>query len=493
MAMPKDVGAIDTMIGFPHPDMKEVYRFITRQTKDAESKEEFDFPVEYMFKDVPEKGLEAADDPIGVTLREMDLWGVERGMIGVGDPAGTGAEALKRHPDRFIPSSSADPNEGMKGIRRLVREYETFGVRAVGVFPAGTFPQVAINDKLMYPIYAKCVELGIPVFCCAGIPGPRLKVACQHVELIDEVMYDFPELVFVTRHGCEPWTELAVKLMLKWPGLHYSTSAFAPKYYPQRHRGLRQHPRRRQDHLRRLLPHGPVHGADHDRDAQRRVQGRGLAQVPADQRAPGAGARMTSVRTASATDVGPEGRPRRAVDYVTFDADNHYYEATDAYTRHIDPAMAKRAMQWAEIDGRRRLLVGGTVNRFIPNPLFDPVAKPGSLDEYFRGRNPGAKDMRSLFGELEPIRPEYRDRDARLAVMDQQGLDGCFLFPTLGVGMEEALARDPEALVAAFRGVQPVARGRLGLRLPGTHLRRPHDHPGRCAGRRGRARTGPVR
>jgi predicted TIM-barrel fold metal-dependent hydrolase len=85
----------------------------------------------------------------------------------------------------------------------------------------------------MYPIYAKCVELGIPLFCCAGVPGPRLKFAPQDVALIDEVMYDFPDLVFVTRHGCEPWTELAIKLMLKWPGLHYSTSAFAPKYYPK--------------------------------------------------------------------------------------------------------------------------------------------------------------------------------------------------------------------------------------------------------------------
>ena len=121
----------------------------------------------------------------------------------------------------------------MDAIRRLVRAYETYGVRAVGVFPAGTFPQVAINDKKMYPLYAKCVELGIPMFCCAGVPGPRLKFAVQHVELIDEVMYDFPELIFVTRHGCEPWADLAVKLMLKWPGLHFSTSAFAPKYYPK--------------------------------------------------------------------------------------------------------------------------------------------------------------------------------------------------------------------------------------------------------------------
>jgi predicted TIM-barrel fold metal-dependent hydrolase len=95
------------------------------------------------------------------------------------------------------------------------------------------YPQVPINDKKMYPFYAKCVELDLPIFVCAGIPGPRVPFAPQHVELIDEVMYDFPELVFVTRHGCEPWQDLAVKLMLKWPNLYYSTSAFAPKHYPK--------------------------------------------------------------------------------------------------------------------------------------------------------------------------------------------------------------------------------------------------------------------
>ena len=85
----------------------------------------------------------------------------------------------------------------------------------------------------MYPIYAKCVELGVPIFSCAGVPGPRLPMWPQKVELIDQVMYDFPELVFVTRHGCEPWEDLAMKLMLKWPNLYYSTSAFAPKHYPK--------------------------------------------------------------------------------------------------------------------------------------------------------------------------------------------------------------------------------------------------------------------
>ena len=82
-----------------------------------------------------------------------------------------------------------------------------------------------------------------------------------------------------------------------------------------------------------------------------------------------------------------------------------------AFTRHVDPKMHKRCMQWAQIDGRQRLLVGGKVNRFIPNPTFDPVARPGCLDDYFRGKV-AKSDMREAFGELVPIPDEYRDRDA---------------------------------------------------------------------------------
>jgi predicted TIM-barrel fold metal-dependent hydrolase len=228
MTFPVGTPVIDTMIAFPE-DGFDRYDFIRKQTKDISSKEEMEFPAEYMFKEVP-KDL-PTDEPISVTLREMDKYGIERGLIGVEDEVSR--LALKRFPDRFIASGNVDPNEGMDGVRRMVRQYEEFGIRAVGAFPAGTFPQVPINDKKMYPIYAKCVELDIPIFVCAGVPGPRLRMAPQHVELIDEVMFDFPELVFVTRHGCEPWTDLAVKLMLKWPNLYYSTSAFAPKYYPK--------------------------------------------------------------------------------------------------------------------------------------------------------------------------------------------------------------------------------------------------------------------
>ena len=139
------------------------------------------------------------------------------------------------------------------------------------------------------------------------------------------------------------------------------------------------------------------------------------------------------------------------LDFLAFDCDNHYYEATDAFTRHLDPAFAKRAMQWAEIDGKTRLLVGGKICRFIPNPTFDPVSKPGQLDEYFRGRNPRGQGTAELFGDLDPISPAYRNRDARLALMDEQGLEAALFLPTLGVGMEQALLPDQPAVVAAFK------------------------------------------
>lgn len=134
-----------------------------------------------------------------------------------------------------------------------------------------------------------------------------------------------------------------------------------------------------------------------------------------------------------------------------YDADNHYYEAEDAFTRYQSREMANRCMQWVEMNGKRRLLVAGTVNRFIANPTFDPIARPGCLDPWYRGTIK-VTDIRDAFGPLEPLaqRPEYRDRDARLALMDQQGLAGALLFPTLAVGIEQALVHDIEALQHAF-------------------------------------------
>ena len=133
-----------------------------------------------------------------------------------------------------------------------------------------------------------------------------------------------------------------------------------------------------------------------------------------------------------------------------FDADNHYYEALDAFTRHLDPAWGPRTFQWAEIEGRKYNVLGGRVSRAVVNPTFDPVASPGVLKDYFRG-NPNGDNPLDLLKARDRIKPEYRDRDARLATMDAHGLDKVWMFPTLGMVYEEELRHDPEAVAVLFR------------------------------------------
>ncbi len=230
MSMPRDIGVIDLMLSIPDADTSRWYKFLQPQLKDRESRG-MKMPAGYMFKEIPEAGTQ--EDYIAYTLAQMDAVGIERAMIGVTEAGGIAKLALAQHPDRFFASYEVDPNKGMDEVRRLERLHRELGLKAATAFAAGCFPQVPINDKAFYPIYAKCVELDIPICVCSGVPGPRIGMACQKVELIDEVCWFFPELRFVMRHGAEPWTDLAVKLMLKWPNLYYSTSAFAPKYYPK--------------------------------------------------------------------------------------------------------------------------------------------------------------------------------------------------------------------------------------------------------------------
>jgi predicted TIM-barrel fold metal-dependent hydrolase len=219
------------MIGVPAPsgEMAEKYRRYLSQVHDTESRDVFTMPAQYMFKDVPE--FVEMDDPVQVLVDEMDRHGIRLALLNISRDADA-RRAVRDHPERFVPSWDCDPNRGMEAVREAERAVAELGVRALQVFPAGLNPQVPIDDKKFFPLYAKCVELDVPIFVNAGVPGPRVPMACQLVELIDEVCWFFPELKFVTRHGCEPWTDLAVKLMLKWPNLYYSTSAFAPKYYP---------------------------------------------------------------------------------------------------------------------------------------------------------------------------------------------------------------------------------------------------------------------
>ncbi len=81
-------------------------------------------------------------------------------------------------------------------------------------------------------MYAKCIELDLPLTINTGIPGPVVPGECQHPLLLDRVCLHFPELKLVMAHGADPWWDVAARLMLKYPNLHLMTSAYLPKYLP---------------------------------------------------------------------------------------------------------------------------------------------------------------------------------------------------------------------------------------------------------------------
>jgi len=232
MSFNKEIFTVDLMLGIPESeDRSEWYSFMEPLLRDEESRKLFKMPAQYMFKDIPETG--SHDDYVQYTLNQMDKHHIDVAMVGFHELSETKIHAQQNHPDRFIFDLPVNPNEGKQEAIRIRELHQKYDIRAVSAFPSGMYPQIPINDEKWHPIYETCIELDIPFFCCVGVPGPRIPMAPQKVELIDEVCWYFPELKFVMRHGAEPWVDLAVKLMLKYPNLYYSTSAFAPKHYPK--------------------------------------------------------------------------------------------------------------------------------------------------------------------------------------------------------------------------------------------------------------------
>ena len=137
-----------------------------------------------------------------------------------------------------------------------------------------------------------------------------------------------------------------------------------------------------------------------------------------------------------------------------FDADNHYWETSEAFTRHRKPEFLDRGLRVLEVNGALRYFIRDKPHEILPGPGdVQPRPRPGALYDYFGGRG----DKHSIADELaceDPAEhPEWYDRDARLRTMDRQGLDATWLFPSHAVCIEGPMQPDIEAaleVLAAF-------------------------------------------
>jgi uncharacterized protein len=176
--------------------------------------------------------------PIDLTIAAMDQADVRFGLLSAWhSPVGVliGNDQVygwvTEHPDRFAGLAAVDLSKPMPAVRELRRCVSELGFKGLRVVP--WLWDAPPTDRRYYPLYAACVELGVPFFTQVGHTGPlRPSETGRPIPYIDQVALDFPELVIVGGHIGYPWTEEMIAVARKHEHVYIDTSAYTANRYP---------------------------------------------------------------------------------------------------------------------------------------------------------------------------------------------------------------------------------------------------------------------
>lgn len=218
--MAKDYGIID--VWMQHPNLKfsnhPMFDSLRRWTG-----------AEKLAEEIPAETTIAAMDEAGVRLGLICAWWGPQGSLISNDEV---AALVRKHPDRFVGIGSVDlyrPMDGIRELRRCVRELGFKGLRIVQ-----WLWNLPPTDRRYYPLYAECIELGIPFCFQVGHTGPLCpSEPGRPIPYIDEVAIEFPELKIVGGHIGYPWTVEMIAVATKHPNVYIDTSAYTAKRYPR--------------------------------------------------------------------------------------------------------------------------------------------------------------------------------------------------------------------------------------------------------------------
>jgi len=176
--------------------------------------------------------------------KSQDLFGV---LLGWDAETNTGlppltndyiAGIVKKYPETFMGFASVDPWKGKAAIEELTRAIKELGLKGVKFQPAaqGFKP----NDRRFYPLYERCVELGIPALFHvgntgygAGAPGgDGIKLKYVRPIYLDDVAADFPGLTIISAHPAWPWQEEMLAIAMHKGNVYMDLSGWSPKYFP---------------------------------------------------------------------------------------------------------------------------------------------------------------------------------------------------------------------------------------------------------------------
>jgi len=162
----------------------------------------------------------------------LDRAGVEKAVVGTAQQPSNAyvVEVVRAHPEKFIGFARISPWDGMAGVRELERLVRECGLR--GLAMAAFRERIPANDRRYYPLYAKCVELGIPVRLYASMSyATDRPYDLGHPRALDDVACDFPELTIIAGLGGWPWVPEMVALARRHPNLYVDTAAHRPRHF----------------------------------------------------------------------------------------------------------------------------------------------------------------------------------------------------------------------------------------------------------------------
>ncbi|MEM5388814.1 amidohydrolase family protein [Paraburkholderia phymatum] len=148
--------------------------------------------------------------------------------------------------------------------------------------------------------------------------------------------------------------------------------------------------------------------------------------------------------------------------YPVFDCDNHFYEPPEALLRHL-PKEYEQLIQYVQVNGRTKLAIDGKISDYIPNPTFEVVAAPGCHVDYYRGNNPEGKSFRE-FNVVEKGIPEYAYKTPRrYEMLQEHGLVGAMVYPTLASVIEGHMGHNPAFCHAAIHSLNQWIKEEWGF------------------------------
>jgi predicted TIM-barrel fold metal-dependent hydrolase len=175
--------------------------------------------------------------PLELFVQQLDDMGVEKAVIfnldeetpsGLkGLPNDYYADIIRQYPDKFIGMAGIDPLKGMAAVREIRRSYD-LGLRGIGLRPFmfGIPP----HHAKMYPLYATCVELDIPIWFHTGINYSTNNMEVERPIYFDIVAQDFPELKIIAGHGGWPWIPEMMAVARRNANVYIDIASIEPKY-----------------------------------------------------------------------------------------------------------------------------------------------------------------------------------------------------------------------------------------------------------------------